>query len=326
VKKIFQRITPALLFAVFLLPSSVQAQILDLTVSPVSLDFSPRPGEIIQDKVTIHNNSNTPLTLDLTVNTMTVDEQGNIVPAEIPNTSPVSNWISFSSSSITAPVKEWLDVPFTITVPLDAAFGNYFALVFSPPATQPEGGTAAVQGNILVPILLNVQKEGAVTQASITEFKIKNFVTQYLPTEFSVSVKNSGNVHLRPRGNVFIRGTGQKDLAVLEVNPGLGSILPGATRTYTTSWKDGFLVRSDEGKLTFNWNKLTDFRIGKYTAYVLLAYDDGQRDIPIDSTLTFWVFPYTAAIVILVSISLVIILISYVFKTLVRKEAKRLKN
>jgi len=326
VKKFLFVTTPALLLMVFLLPGTVMAQALDLTVSPISLDYSPKPGDVIRDKVTIHNNTAAPIILGLSVNSMTVDSEGNIIPGEIAVDSPDAKWISFGSSSVTAPVKEWLDVPFTISIPADAAYGHYFALVFSPPSSKPAGGTAAVQGNILVPILLNVRKDGAIAQASITDFKIKDFVTQYLPAQFSVTVKNSGNVHLRPRGNIFIRGTGKKDLAILEVNPGLGSILPQASRTYEASWTDGFLVKDETGKVNINWNKLTDFRLGKYSAYVLLAYDDGTKDVPIESALTFWVFPYTAVAVILIVIVLAIFLITYGFKAMVKKEARKIRT
>jgi hypothetical protein len=260
------------------------------------------------------------------VNKLTVDTNGGVVPQELSAQEAADTWIKFDSSSIAAPVKEWLDVPFTITVPNTAAYGNYFALVFSPPTTQAGGGTAVVQGNVLVPILINVQKEGALRQAEITEFKVNSFVSQFLPVDFTVSVKNTGNLHLAPRGNLFIRGTGSKDLAVLEVNPGQSNILPGATRTFAASWNEGFMVRDSEGRLQFNWNKLTDFRLGKYTGYVLLAYDDGQRDIPIDATLTFWVFPYVAVAVILVIIVVVVFVIVYAFKSLVKKEALKLKN
>lgn len=325
-KKFLAVITPALFIAVFLWPFSVKAQSLDLTVSPVSLDFSPKPGDVISETVKIHNNTSSPLILNLSVNKLAVDAQGGVVPQELTAQEAADVWIKFASPTITAPIKEWLDIPFTINVPTDAAYGNYFAIVFAPPASQGEGGTAVVQGNVLVPILINVQKEGALRQAEITEFKVNNFVSQFLPVDFSVTVKNTGNLHVPPRGNLFIRGTGKKDLAVLEVNAGRSNILPGASRTFTAAWDEGFIVRDAQGRLQFNWNKLTDFRLGKYTAYILLAYDDGQRDVPIEATLTFWVFPYIAVGVILAVVILVVVVITYAFKALVKKEARKLKT
>lgn len=326
-KNIFLRIAPALLLLTVLWwPTTARAQDLDLTVSPVSFNLSPKPGDVVSQKVTIHNNSSSPIDLELSVNKLGIDEQGEVVPEDLTSQDLTDSWIKFDSDTITAPSREWLEVPFTITVPTDAAYGNYFAIVFSPPLAAPEGGTAAVQGRVLVPILLNVQREGALRQAEITEFKVDNFVSQFLPVNFSATVKNTGNMHVAPRGNIFIRGTGQKDLAILEVNPGQSNILPEASRTFTASWSEGFLVKDDQGHLNINWNKLTDFRMGKYSAYMLLVYDDGQRDIPIEATLTFWVFPYVAVGVILAVVIVTVILTVYVFKALVKKEARKISN
>jgi hypothetical protein len=33
-------------------------------------------------------------------------------------------------------------------------------------------------------------------------------------------------------------------------------------------------------------------RWGKYTANLLLVYDDGTKDVPIEGTLSFWVIPW----------------------------------
>ncbi|MGB3073255.1 MAG: hypothetical protein WBB68_03290, partial [Candidatus Moraniibacteriota bacterium] len=33
-------------------------------------------------------------------------------------------------------------------------------------------------------------------------------------------------------------------------------------------------------------------RFGKYTAKMLLVYDDGTRDIPIEGVVSFWVMPW----------------------------------
>ena len=45
-------------------------------------------------------------------------------------------------------------------------------------------------------------------------------------------------------------------------------------------------------KLKINWNKLTEFRIGPYEAKLLVVYDDGQRDVVLEGSSTFWVIPY----------------------------------
>jgi len=313
-----------LCFSLFLV-SPVSAA-LDLSVSPVFLNYSPKPGDTINDKVTLHNNTGTPVTLNISVNKMTVNDRGDIVPTDIIATDSASKWFKFTSAKVVAPAREWIEVPFSLKIPSDAAYGNYFAIVFSAQEGKTTVSGASIEGNILIPVLLNVKKEGSIAKADITDFSVKNFVTEYLPVEFNLSVKNSGNIHLAPRGNIIIRGlNSQDDLARLEVNPNLGNILPDSNRSFLSAWNDGFMVKNPDGKLTFNWNKLTSFRIGKYTAHALLVYDDGKRDVPIESTLTFWVFPYTAVAIICVSLTILLVILNLGFKAVVKKEAQKIQ-
>jgi hypothetical protein len=55
-------------------------------------------------------------------------------------------------------------------------------------------------------------------------------------------------------------------------------------------------VRDGNGKevleTTWDWSKADRFRIGKYTAHVLMIYDNGVRDIPMEAIVSFWVIPW----------------------------------
>jgi hypothetical protein len=153
-------------------------------------------------------------------------------------------------------------------------------------------------------------------------------------------MQNLGNTHIRPHGTIFIRGIDQKDLALLEVNQVHGAILPNGTRTYTASWDDGFIVRTpvmEDGnpkvdskgnpvtELTINWNKLTDFRFGKYTATLLMAYDTGKRDETLEASTSFWVIPYIPLGIIIISLIVIILFIRWLLKAYINKELKKRK-
>ena len=122
-----------------------------------------------------------------------------------------------------------------------------------------------------------------------------------------MSLKNSGNVHVAPRGNIFLSRGSEKNIALLELNLSKGSILPDSTRIFETDWKDGFpvyeetiengqVVLDETGvqtyHLTWDWQNASHLRFGKYTATMLLIYDDGTRDIPIEGVVSFWVMPW----------------------------------
>jgi hypothetical protein len=45
-------------------------------------------------------------------------------------------------------------------------------------------------------------------------------------------------------------------------------------------------------RLSWDWKQLGSLRMGKYVAKVVIVYNDGQRDIPIVTSYTFWVIPW----------------------------------
>ena len=139
------------------------------------------------------------------------------------------------------------------------------------------------------------------------EFTTDSPFYEYLPVEFRVKFKNTGNIHLAPGGTVFIDGVGKKDIGIIRVNEVNANILPQTERLLTTKWDDAFIVRvpkvengkavlDKDGKpvYTTKWNltKLTEFRIGRYTANLLAVFDNGQRDVPLSATVSFWVIPW----------------------------------
>jgi hypothetical protein len=46
-------------------------------------------------------------------------------------------------------------------------------------------------------------------------------------------------------------------------------------------------------KLTWDFNSpLSKVRFGHYTADLLAVYDNGQEDVPLEATVSFWVLPW----------------------------------
>jgi hypothetical protein len=310
----------------------------DVTVSPIFFDLSGNPGTSISSKVRIRNNTNSPIPLKLGVDKISGDLNGNVVLKQDQNDETLS-WIKFNSSSIVVKPLEWAEVPFTIDIPESAAYGYYWTITLS----QDNGSPLAKSGVNLtgaagVPILLNVRKAGAKAEAKILNFSANNFVSEYLPVDFTVKVENFGNVHVKPHGNIFITGSGNKSLAVLDINSTLGNIIPNSARVFNASWNDGFLVKEPvlqdgqvkfdkNGKemeqITINWNKLTSFRFGKYTANLILVFDNGTKDIPLESTISFWVIPYKVIIGLIIALLIIFFVIRRLIKSYVNRELKK---
>src|ERR1035437_3045198 len=330
-----------LTLAIFLLflPSKSFAQTsgYDMTVSPVFFDLTGDPGTTITTKVRIRNNTNSPVPIKLGVEKIVGDQNGNITLKD--NNDQTLSWIKFPESSIVTKPLEWTDVPFSIDIPKDAAYGYYWEVSFSQDKNSPLAKSGVnLTGAAAVPILLNIIKAGAKAVAKIVDFSVKNFVTEYLPTDFTIKVQNTGNIHVKPHGNIFISDGRNKDLAIIDVNSGLGNVIPNSSRIFTASWNNGFLVEQPvlqdgqpkldkNGKpmqtLQINWNKVTSFRIGKYTANLLLVFDNGKRDVPLQSTITFWVFPYKALAVIVIAAIALVLVVRFLLKYYINREIRR---
>ena len=73
-------------------------------------------------------------------------------------------------------------------------------------------------------------------------------------------------------------------------------------------------------ELKWDWGQASKLRWGKYTAKMLLIYDDGQRDVPIEGEVSFWVVPWRLIGVVLFNFGLIMYLLWYV-----RRLRRRLK-
>ncbi len=240
------------------------------------------------------------------------------------------DWVKFDKTSFEAPNNVWQTVKMTINVPKAAAFGYYYAVVFSRVGDdiQPDDRTNAIQGGTAVLVLLDARSPNAKRVVELDEFSSKHWLYEFLPGEFSMRLKNSGNVHAIPYGNVFIT-KGDKQIATLSINGERGNILPNSKRIYLSEWTDGFPAYKNvevDGKVKLDKNgkpirslqwdlsKLTKIRFGKYTAQLFVVYDDGKRDIPIEAKLTFWVVPWRFLLVVLIIIILVGLGLYFSFK------------
>ncbi|MBA3757574.1 hypothetical protein H0X09_01800, partial [Candidatus Saccharibacteria bacterium] len=62
-------------------------------------------------------------------------------------------------------------------------------------------------------------------------------------------------------------------------------------------------------------------RFGHYTADLVLVYNDGQRDVPVTASVSFWVVPWRLLGVIFGLAVLIVALITYII--ILRRRLKR---
>ena len=313
---------------------------LRLTTSPLPINLKVAPGSSVSANLKIKNDGNQ--SEDLKVTLMKFKADPNTGAAILADREPADSyfdWVTFSDPTFTLPSNEWKTITANFNVPADASFDYYYAIVFFRANQQVKPGDrqTVLNGGTATLVLLTADVPGAKKQLELDQFIVNKNIFEFLPATFNIKIKNTGDVHIIPHGNIFISKGGQKNVATLDVNSTQGSILPDSPRNFQTEWADGFPVytikeengvrqKDDKGNLIYelkwDFKDASKLRWGKYTAKLLLVYDDGKRDIPIEGEVSFWVVPWRV-IIYIIAIIFIPALIVYLFMKWRMKKMKR---
>lgn len=271
------------------------------TLSPSILNLKVKPGQSTPFQLKIRNNGTSAEALEMAVNKLAPNpteerpEFGEFDPED-----PFPTWLTFTPQRFTVEPGAWQQVEGTFTPPDNALLGYYAGLVFKRQVNKVGPTTITeIAGAPAVVALFEVESNAAFPQLQLVSFTGPKWV-EYLPATFKVEVVNSGNIHLQPFGNIFIDQERVKDVGILTVNDAAGFVLPGGKRVFESKWTEGFplieTVRNEDGsettKVNWDFTKANWLRMGKFTATMVLAYNDGKRDVPLEASLTFWVIPW----------------------------------
>jgi hypothetical protein len=263
------------------------------SISPPLVELSADPGQTVTAKIKLTNISTEELLIKTQLNDFGAkDETGapNIIFDDNQNSSySLRQWIT-SPPPFKVKNKETKTVELPITVPADAEPGGHYAVIrFTGTTSELEDNGVALNASIGSLVLLQVS--GDITQkASIAEFLTtaggnKADFFESGPITFAERVKNEGNVHLKPTGNVEIYNMfGQKAASLATngdpknaANPPK-SVLPGSVRRFEQQWDSGWAF-------------------GRYTANVELTYGGDQT---ISASTSFWIIPYKLITLVLI--------------------------
>lgn len=287
-------------------PSETPKTGINLNISPVYINLVTDPGKPISSQMRVQNNNNVREYLEFGFYKFVPNQTGSQpVISDIPDDDPFPSWVHFEENQFIVEPNEIKTIQFTISPPTDAALGYYYAIAVNR-IQEDRGGNsnAVVSAAPAMSVLLEVRSPYAKREMQLVDFKTSKAVYEYLPTEFEIRLKNTGNIHVVPFGDIFIDWGNKKEVGILKANGAMGNVLPQTERIFKTQWTDGFIVQvpkdgnvKDETEPTdyitkWDFQKADKFRIGKYTAHLLLVYDNGQRDIPVEASVSFWVIPW----------------------------------
>ncbi len=302
---------------------------LNITTSPLPISLVAQPGETVKTELRVKNSGTKPETLK--VGLMKFAAYGEEGKPELKDREPGDDyfdWVSFSTTQFSALPNEWKDLTMTITIPSSAAFGYYYAVTFqrANPKNPQDAQATAILGGSATLVLLDVQSPNARRELQLTGFSTSKRTYEFLPASFTIKLKNVGNVHAAPTGTIYI-SRGSEQIDTIKVNDGKGNILPSSGRIFTAEWMNGFpnyedkvangvvVQKNGQAEKVLSWklSQLKNIRIGKYTAHLTMVYDDGQRDVPLDAQVDFWVIPWRALALIVGLPMLIVGIIIYLF-------------
>jgi len=302
------------LVVVFVYPSS---KVIALTITPVRLEISGDPGEVLNQEMTLFNERETTETYFVSYSNFEAQgETGD--PAFVDARDDLGTWMQAPYSVSVAP-KEFKTVPINITIPKNAEPGGHFAAIFwgtIPPNTNANAVTIGAKTGLLILLRVNgdVNENGG-----LIEFSTKNKQKFYtaLPVSFSYRFQNTGGDRIKPKGEIKMKDIFGITEKKISGNPVDGNILPNSVRKFETVWegKDGPipLGKNEQGnffnKVRYEWR---NFALGYYNAKASLSYGT-KGEIALGS-FSFWVFPWHLIIVLLVLLSLIYFIVKKLLK------------
>jgi hypothetical protein len=267
-----------------------------LEIAPPVINLKADPGETLTTKVSLRGISDQTLLVRGQVNDfVAAGEDGTpkiLLDTEDGEDDPYSlkGWVS-TLPELTLKPREIQDMTLTIRVPSNAAPGGYYGVVrFT--ATPPELKDTGVSLSASLGSLLFIRVNGEATEGlEIAEFATSNSkdntsLFESAPIQFVERVKNTGNTHLQPAGQITVKDMFGQKVATVNINLPPRNVLPNSIRKFEQPLDSATLG----DKMLF----------GRYTAELNITYGDSRQTLT--TSIDFWVIPYKLIIGIIIGL------------------------
>jgi len=273
-----------------------------LEIGPALVEVNATKGKSYTIELKVLNVTKSTLSFDATVDDFGAkDETGapNVIldtNSDLPTS--IKSWVD-TIPSFTLQPNERRTFQVAIDVPSSAEPGGHYGVIRfagrTPNSTSAIGQVASAGTLVLIRVdgavneklelaSFDVTKDGS-TPASSFESGPLTFVTRF---------QNTGSVHVKPVGQIEIRGGLTGTDTIIPVNKDAGNVLPSSVRRFTSDLK-------------------TSWMIGRYTADISIAY--GTTGQALVRTISFWVIPYKLILISLIVLATLI----YIFRGLIKR-------
>jgi hypothetical protein len=279
-----------------------------LTISPVRVEVAGDPGQTLKGELELFNEqADTKRFFSTFENFEPSGETGS--PHFIGSEDGLATWLG-TLPEVTIATNEKKVIPYTITIPVDAEPGGYFAAIFFGEQDPRTLGAGEVSIGGKLGVLLLVRVNGDIEEeGGISDFKIDNGGKLFssLPVMFGYRFTNDGGDRVVPLGDVLIKNTFGGLTATLDANIQEGNVLPGSGRKFTVMWGESPEADVPVSFLGTVASQLRDFHIGLYTAELNILY--GAANQPAKSSFVFFMLPWQLLSVVLFGLVFLFILI-----------------
>ncbi len=262
-----------------------------LTIQPVKISQTLKPGESVSGVISLANASEKEIKVDVKVEDFIPLAGGEGVQfvGRAPGLSTVRDWITIGGNQVfTFGKNESRNIPYTITAPDNAEPGSHFGVAFFK-ASELQEGDQQLKVSTQVGVLIFVTIPGSHLQkGKILDFSSPKFI-QKGPVNFKIKFENTGTVHFEPKGSIKITNIFGKEVGEVPVQGQV--VLPTGVRDLAAQWNAG------------------SFLLGRYKAE--LSIIDGESNILTAESIAFYAFPVWYILGFLLTIAVLFFILKF---------------
>ncbi len=238
-----------------------------MSVSPPTFELTGEKGETLTNVIKFENTNAFPLSIITSTRNFTaVGEEGAVGLTTEDTAFSLASWIAITPQATVVEPKSTTLFTYTITIPANAESGGHFgSIVFSTKPSQGTSQTGAVVTQELGDLIL-LKIPGATNLSwQIAGFNPVRTLFWVKPLQFTLRIKNTGNVHIKPAGRIVLTNVFGQTLSQDITSE---NVLPEAVRRFDITIFPPFLL-------------------GPYTARAIIDVNGQEKT----ATVTLWALP-----------------------------------
>ncbi len=292
--------------------------VLALTISPPLKEFTADPGTEFSDIIKLINDEGEEKTFFATIEGFRArSEKGEPEFFQTTDETQLATWINLEENSVTLKPREKKEIKYTVKVPEKASTGGHYAAIFWSSQIPEATGIAGIGVVTKVGSLLLVRVSGEIKEEmQVIEFSTPQKFYHRLPVKFDIVFGNTGNVHLKPSGDIKIQpivlGIGKGEVTI---NEGGGNVLPNSIRQFESTWQKAIIEKSRAENMVAKFfeelqNEWKNFALGYFRANLFTLFGRESPQV-VQKSIYFLVFPWR---VILIALIIALIIIGILIK------------